>query len=102
MCYWEAAALVPNYRDTVRRKLKESARAGLETILGFCVQANRLTVDPCLPKSWHGYEIVFRRRGARDVITRYEIAVENPDRTSAASRAHRARTTVWQEPRRAF
>ncbi len=53
-------------------------RAGLEAILGFRVRGNTLTVDPCLPKAWSGFEIVFRRRSAGGAITRYEIAVENP------------------------
>jgi cellobiose phosphorylase len=53
-------------------------RAGLEAILGFRVHANMLAIDPCLPKTWKHYEIVYRRRGPRDTFTRYEIAVENP------------------------
>ncbi len=57
-------------------------RAGLEAILGFRVQGNTLEIDPCLPKAWPGYEIVFRRHGAGNVITRYEITVENPRRVS--------------------
>jgi len=42
------------------------------------VRGNTLTVDPCLPKAWPAFEIVFRRRSAGGAITRYEIAVENP------------------------
>jgi len=57
-------------------------RAGLEAILGFRVHGNTLAIDPCLPKAWAGYEIVFRRRGAGNTITRYEITVENPRRVS--------------------
>jgi cyclic beta-1,2-glucan synthetase len=48
-------------------------RAGLEWILGFRVQGTTLLIDPCVPKAWRGFEIVFRYRSAR-----YEIAVENP------------------------
>jgi cyclic beta-1,2-glucan synthetase len=48
-------------------------RAGLESILGFQLRADRLTIDPCIPKSWRDYEIVYRR-GA----TTYRIQVENP------------------------
>ena len=48
-------------------------RAGLEWILGFRVQGATLLIDPCVPKAWRGFEIVFRYRSAR-----YEIAVENP------------------------
>ncbi len=48
-------------------------RAGLEWILGFRVQGATLLIDPCIPKAWRGFEIVFRYHSAR-----YEIAVENP------------------------
>jgi cyclic beta-1,2-glucan synthetase len=48
-------------------------RAGLESILGFRVQADTLILDPCIPGAWPGFEIVYRHRSAR-----YEIAVENP------------------------
>jgi cyclic beta-1,2-glucan synthetase len=48
-------------------------RAGIEGILGFRVQGEFLVLDPCIPKAWPGFEIVFRYRSAR-----YEIAVENP------------------------
>ncbi len=48
-------------------------RAGLEWILGFRVRGTALLLDPCVPKAWRGFEIVFRYRSAR-----YEIAVENP------------------------
>ncbi len=57
-------------------------RAGLEAILGFRVHGNTLTIDPCVPKGWPGYEIVFRHRGAQNTITRYEITVENPRNVS--------------------
>src|SRR4029077_13546988 len=53
-------------------------RAGLEAILGFRLRGNTLFVDPCLPKAWPGFEIVYRRRSAGGATTRYEIAVENP------------------------
>jgi len=48
-------------------------RAGIEGILGLRVQGDFLLLDPCIPKAWPGFEIVFRYRSAR-----YEIAVENP------------------------
>ena len=48
-------------------------RAGLEWILGFRLRGKTLLIDPCIPKKWPGFEIVYRY-GA----TRYEIAVENP------------------------
>jgi cyclic beta-1,2-glucan glucanotransferase len=48
-------------------------RAGIEAILGFRLQGECLLLDPCIPRAWPGFEIVFRYRSAR-----YEIAVENP------------------------
>ena len=48
-------------------------RAGLEWILGFRVQGAMLLLDPCVPKTWQGFEIAYRHRSAR-----YEITVENP------------------------
>jgi cyclic beta-1,2-glucan synthetase len=48
-------------------------RAGLEWILGLQVRGVTLVVDPCVPRVWRGFEIIFRYRSAR-----YEIAVENP------------------------
>jgi cyclic beta-1,2-glucan synthetase len=52
-------------------------RAGLEWILGFRLQGAAMRVDPCIPKAWTGFQIVFRYRSAR-----YEIGVENPSRVS--------------------
>ena len=49
-------------------------RAGLEWILGFCLQGTTLLLNPCVPKTWPGFEIKYRHHSAR-----YEIAVENPD-----------------------
>jgi cyclic beta-1,2-glucan synthetase len=52
-------------------------RAGLEWILGFRLQGSTLLLDPCIPKAWPRFGIVFRYHS-----TRYEIAVENPDGVS--------------------
>jgi cyclic beta-1,2-glucan synthetase len=52
-------------------------RAGLEWILGFQLHGSRLTLAPCVPTHWPGFEIVFRYRA-----TRYEILIENPERVS--------------------
>ena len=52
-------------------------RAGLEWILGFRVQAGKLSLTPCIPADWPRFEIVFRHASAR-----YEILVENPHRVS--------------------
>jgi len=48
-------------------------RAGLEWILGFRLRGATLVIDPCMPKAWPRFDIVFRYHSAR-----YEIAVENP------------------------
>ena len=48
-------------------------RAGLEWILGFRPRGDSLHLDPCVPRAWPRFEILFRYRSAR-----YEIVVENP------------------------
>ncbi len=52
-------------------------QAGMEAILGFRLRGTTLLIDPCVPRSWPGYEITFRYHS-----TRYEIAVENPHEVS--------------------
>jgi cyclic beta-1,2-glucan synthetase len=52
-------------------------RAGVESILGFRLQGDVLSIDPCIPKAWPGFEMVYKHRSAR-----YEIAVENPQGVS--------------------
>jgi cyclic beta-1,2-glucan synthetase len=48
-------------------------RAGLESILGFKLQGERLQMDPCVPRWWRDFEITYRRGR-----TTYRIKVENP------------------------
>ncbi len=48
-------------------------RAGLEAILGFKLNAERLLIEPCIPRWWHEFEITYRRGK-----TTYHITVENP------------------------
>jgi cyclic beta-1,2-glucan synthetase len=48
-------------------------RAGLESILGLQVRAERLLFNPCIPKHWPGYTISYQH-----LSSRYEISVENP------------------------
>ena len=48
-------------------------RAGIEWILGFRLRGTKLYLDPCIPRAWRSFEIVFRYHSAR-----YEITVENP------------------------
>jgi cyclic beta-1,2-glucan synthetase len=49
-------------------------RVGLESILGFQLQGDRLRIDPCVPADWRGYQVDFRRGASM-----YHISVENPD-----------------------
>ena len=52
-------------------------RAGLESILGFRLQGSTLLLEPCIPKAWPRFGIVFRYHSAR-----YDIEIENPDGVS--------------------
>ena len=49
-------------------------RAGMGGILGLHLQGEVLSLDPCIPPSWPGFEILLRHGSAR-----YEIRVGNPD-----------------------
>ena len=42
-------------------------------MLGVRPEFDRLTVDPCIPAEWDGFEVTRRWRGAE-----YKIRVENP------------------------
>ena len=57
-------------------------RAGVESILGFRVRGARLVIDPCIPRAWPRFEMIFRHRSAR-----YEIVVENPHGVSRGVRS---------------
>ena len=48
-------------------------RAALEYILGFKLSADRLRIDPCIPRGWREFEITYRRGN-----TTYRVNVENP------------------------
>jgi cyclic beta-1,2-glucan synthetase len=48
-------------------------RAGLEWILGFNLQGDRLKLDPCIPRGWREYEITYRRGSSV-----YYLTIENP------------------------
>ncbi len=48
-------------------------RAGLESILGFQLRGDRLKIEPCVPRWWREFEIIYRRGRAT-----YRIKVENP------------------------
>ena len=49
-------------------------RAGVESILGLRLEGDVLRLDPCIPKTWPGFEMTVRYGSAR-----YEIEVKNPD-----------------------
>jgi cyclic beta-1,2-glucan synthetase len=48
-------------------------RVGLESLLGFQRDGERLRLEPCIPSSWPGYAITYRHGKAT-----YQITVENP------------------------
>jgi cyclic beta-1,2-glucan synthetase len=48
-------------------------RAGIEWILGFRVRGMSFSIDPCIPRDWPSYSIVFRYHSAV-----YNIKIENP------------------------
>jgi len=48
-------------------------RAGMEWMLGFRVRGASLTMDPCIPRNWPGYSMIFLYKS-----TTYKISVENP------------------------
>ena len=48
-------------------------RAAIEYILGFKLNGDRLRIDPCIPRFWREFEIIYRRG-----VTSYRIRVENP------------------------
>jgi cyclic beta-1,2-glucan synthetase len=49
-------------------------KVGIENILGFKKNGNKLTIDPCIPKEWKEYRIEYRYGSSR-----YYIIVTNPD-----------------------
>jgi cellobiose phosphorylase len=52
--------------------------AGLQQILGFKKKEDRIVVEPCIPRDWHEYNIIYRH--SRN--TTYNIIVRNPNRVS--------------------
>ncbi len=49
-------------------------KAGMESILGFTKNGDRLTVNPCIPEKWKSYTLHYRY-----MQTDYEIKIENPE-----------------------
>ena len=56
---------------------------GPESILGFRRFGDRLTLNPCIPPEWKGFEITYQYRSAT-----YQIAVENPQGQRTWNRHH--------------
>jgi cyclic beta-1,2-glucan synthetase len=48
-------------------------RVGIEAILGITLRGGALHIDPCIPRMWPGYQVVFAPQGAQ-----YRIQVDNP------------------------
>ena len=49
-------------------------RTALEGILGIHRRGRVLCIDPCIPRTWKGFEITYRHGSSR-----YRIAVDNPN-----------------------
>jgi cyclic beta-1,2-glucan synthetase len=49
-------------------------RVALEHLLGFQLRGTKLTLNPCIPKHWPGFDLTYRYRS-----TVYLIRVENPN-----------------------
>ena len=47
-------------------------RVGLESILGLDLQGDRMRLNPCIPKNWPGFELIYRYKSAT-----YSIRVDN-------------------------
>lgn len=50
---------------------------GLEDILGFSIEKDKLFIDPCIPKDWEGFTIKYRFKN-----TKYNIEVKNPNKVN--------------------
>jgi cyclic beta-1,2-glucan synthetase len=48
-------------------------RAGIEWMLGVRKSGNTLSIDPCIPREWPGFQLRYRHGG-----TLYQIHVANP------------------------
>lgn len=54
---------------------------GLEDILGFSIERDKLFINPCIPKDWEGFTIEYRYKS-----TKYSIEVKNPDKVNRGVR----------------
>lgn len=49
-------------------------KAGIESILGFSKQGDKLSINPCIPEKWKTYSMHYRY-----MQTSYEIKINNPE-----------------------
>lgn len=49
-------------------------RTAMEGILGIELRGAVLSIDPCIPRAWSGFEVTYKYGGSR-----YRIAVQNPN-----------------------
>ncbi|MFS8541455.1 MAG: glycosyl transferase family 36, partial [Tissierellales bacterium] len=54
---------------------------GLEDILGFRIEKNKLIINPCIPKNWAEFSIRYRYKS-----TNYNIKVVNPSKVNKGVR----------------
>jgi len=52
-------------------------RTAIEGMLGLNLRGRKLRIDPCIPRSWPGFEVTYKHGSSR-----YHIAVDNPKRVS--------------------
>ncbi len=52
-------------------------RTAVEGILGINLRGRTLSIDPCIPRAWAGFEVTYKYGSSR-----YRIAVENPNGVS--------------------
>jgi cyclic beta-1,2-glucan synthetase len=57
-------------------------RVGLESILGFSKRGNSISIDPCIPSTWKGFELIYRY--GKSV---YRVQVSNPSGAQCGVRA---------------
>jgi cyclic beta-1,2-glucan synthetase len=59
-------------------------RIGLENLLGFHREGKNLRLEPCIPRDWKEYELIYRYRSST-----YRIRVQNPDAVERGVRTMR-------------
>jgi cyclic beta-1,2-glucan synthetase len=67
-------------------------RAGIEAILGLRIEGGFLLLDPCIPKTWPGFEMTVRHGSAR-----YRILVENAEGAGSGIRTAALDGTLFDE-----